>query len=253
MRISVVTPSFNQGLYIERTIQSVIGQKGDFELDYIIIDGGSNDSTLDTLKKYSPYLTWRSESDQGQSDAINKGLRMAKGDILAWLNSDDTYESGALQCIADAYKQSRFYWGFGDCRIMDESDRTIRHLITWYKISQSKHYSYKRLLRRDFISQPAAFFSRQAYEEVGEIDPSLYYSMDYDYWLKLGKRHPPLYINRFLANFRWYTMSKNVAAYRRAAWETYQTARKHASSSDRFDVAMHYVHYWLLSLLYRIL
>ena len=253
MKISVVTPSFNQGAYIERTIQSVIGQKGDFELEYLVMDGGSTDNTLAILQKYSSYLTWKSEADKGQSDAINRGFTMATGDILAWLNSDDTYEPNALQHVAAAHRVSPFYWCFGDCRIINEDDRVIRPLITWYKISQSRRYAYRRLLRRDFVPQPSTFFSRRAYEETGQIDLSLFYSMDYDYWLRLGRKHPPLYINRFLANFRWYTMSKNGAAYRRAAWETYQTARRHALPSERFDVALHYLHYQLLSILYRVL
>jgi glycosyltransferase involved in cell wall biosynthesis len=253
MKISVITPSFNQGDYIERTIQSILSQKGDFELEHIVMDAGSKDNTLDILKTHSSHLTYRSEPDKGQSDAINKGFRMATGDILAWLNSDDMYEPNALQQVAAEYRREPFHWCFGDCRIIDENDRAIRPLITWYKINQSKRYSYRRLLRRDFISQPSTFFSRKAYDETGEINPLLFYSMDYDYWLRLGRKHPPRYIHRFLANFRWYTMSKNGAAYRRAARETYQTATMHALPTERFDIALHYVHYWLLSILYRVL
>jgi len=92
MKISVITPSLNQGAFIERTILSVLSQKGGFELDYIIVDGGSTDNTLDIVRKYQESLTWISEKDQGQSDAINKGFNLATGELLAWLNSDDTYE-----------------------------------------------------------------------------------------------------------------------------------------------------------------
>jgi glycosyltransferase involved in cell wall biosynthesis len=253
MRISVITPSFNQGSFIERTIKSVLNQTGDFELEYFVVDGGSSDGTLDILRRYEPRLQWRSEPDHGQSDAINKGLGRATGELLAWLNSDDTYLPGALNAVADAYRRRRFAWCFGNCRIVDEQDREIRGIITGYKVWQSRHYSYRRLLRRDFIPQPAVFFARTAYQETGELDRALTYSMDYDYWLKLGRRWAPCYIDAFLANFRWHTKSKNGAAYRAAAWETLQTARHHAPRDAGFDVFLHRVHYCMLNVLYRFL
>jgi glycosyltransferase involved in cell wall biosynthesis len=253
VKISIVTPSFNQGRYLERTIKSVLGQEGDFELEYLVMDAGSTDVSLDILRRYGDRLKWISEPDGGQSDAINKGFRMASGDILAWLNSDDTYEAGALGCVASAYRQAPFEWCFGDCRIIDEEDREIRKSITRYKVSQSRRYGYSRLLRRDFISQPSTFFTAKAYKATGEISRDLMYSMDYDYWLRLGRCMPPLYINRFLANFRWHSVSKNGAAYRSAAWETLLTARRHARPGERRHVLMHFGHYCVLSLLYRVL
>ncbi len=253
MKISVITPSYNQGRYLDRTIQSVLGQKGDFELEHLVIDGGSTDESVDILRRYGDRLRWVSEPDEGQSDAINKGFGMASGDILAWLNSDDTYEPGALACVADAYRAEPFAWCFGDCRIIDEQDREIRKSITRYKVAQSRRYRFSRLLRRDFISQPSTFFTARAYRETGEIRRDLVYSMDYDYWLRLGRQSPPRYINRFLANFRWHSVSKNGAAYRRAAWETLCTARQHARPREVGDVLMHFGHYCALSVLYRVL
>ncbi len=253
MKISVVTPSFNQGRYLERTLRSVLDQRGNFDLEYWVIDGGSTDDSLEILKRHGDRLQWVSGRDKGQSDAINKGFRRATGDILAWLNSDDTYEPGALAAVAEAYRQEPFAWCFGDCRIVDEDDREIRRAITRYKVSQSRRYSYRRLLRRDFISQPAAFFTAEAYRRTGEISRELTYSMDYDYWLRLGRQGAPRYLNRYLANFRWHAVSKNGAAYRRAAWETWQTARRQACGGEWLDVAMHFGHYCVLSVLYRFL
>ena len=250
MKISVVTPSYNQGRFIERTIRSVLDQAGDFELEYVVVDGGSNDKTLDILRSFGSRLKWKSEPDKGQSDAINKGFRQAGGDILAWLNSDDTYEQGALAAVADEYRREPFAWCFGNCRVIDEHDREIRSLITRYKTSQGRKYSLSRLLRRDFISQPAVFFAKSAWEQSGDLALDLVFSMDYDYWLRLGRKYEPRHIDRTLANFRWHGQSKNGALYRKAAWEAFQTARKHAGESERLAVVMHYFHYQLLRVLY---
>jgi len=254
MRISVITPSFNQGAFIERTISSVLGQEGDFELDYHIVDGGSTDQTIDVLRRYGSRLRWTSEPDRGQSDALNKGFSRASGEVLAWLNSDDVYEPGALARIAAEYRRSPFVWAFGDCRVIDEDDREIRQAITRYKAAQSRRYSYPRLLRRDFISQPAVFFSSAAYREVGEVDRSLHYSMDYDYWLRLGRIAVPRYLPGVMAGFRWHTRSKNGTSYRAAAWETLQTARHHArGAGEALDVAQHVLHFGALCVVYRFL
>jgi len=253
MRISVITPSLNQGAFIERTIVSVLSQKGNFDLDYIIVDGGSTDNTLNVVRKYQESLTWISEKDQGQSDAINKGFNLATGELLAWLNSDDTYEPHALTEVAERYKKFKFAWCFGDCRNIDESDREIRKSITRYKMFESKRYSLKRLLSKDFISQPAVFFTKEVYHEIGPLDLNCEYSMDYDYWLKIGKKYKPHYINKFLANFRWQAESKNSRNYEMAAYETYLTAKRHAAPRDKYPIMRHYLHYRILCILYRFL
>jgi len=253
MKFSVITPSFNQGRYIERTILSVIRQQGDFELEYIVVDGGSTDNTLDILSKYEGQLTWISEKDRGQSEAINKGVGMASGTLLAWLNSDDTYEKNALNAVSEVFQKEEFQWCFGDCRNIDENDKEIRRGITWYKRFESRRYSFKRLLSKDFISQPAVFFTRKAYEETGPINTRCKYSMDYDYWLRLAKQSPPVYINKFLANFRWQGESKNGREYNKAAYEAYLTARRHAGLENWYPIWRHYLHYRALTILYRFL
>jgi len=253
LKITVVTPSMNQGEFIGRTILSVLEQRGDFDLEYIIVDGGSKDNSLDIIKKYEHSLKWVSEKDQGQSDAINKGFEMASGDILGWLNSDDTYAAGALATVAESYRQEPFAWCFGNCRNIDENDREIRKLITRYKIFESKRYSFGRLLSKDFISQPAVFFTRNVYNEAGPLDLTCHYSMDYDYWLRIGKKYSPVYIDKFLANFRWQRGSKNSENYKQAALETYLTAKRHATSKERYPVFRHYIHYVILTLVYKFL
>jgi len=147
MKLSVVTPSYNQCKYIEQTIQSVLNQEGDFELEYLIIDGGSTDGTLDILKKYNGQINWVSERDRGQSHAINKGFNKAKGEIIGWLNSDDLYEEGAMQKIVSVFSENEdCQWIAGRCLIIDENGREIRKAVTGYKNKWLERYSYDRLL-----------------------------------------------------------------------------------------------------------
>ena len=253
MKISIVTPSFNQGAFIERTIESVLEQEGDFELEYIVMDGGSTDGTVDILRKYDDRLTWVSEKDEGQGDAVNKGWRAAEGDVLGWINSDDTYEPGALAAVADEYAAKPFEWCFGACRMINETDAEIRSFITKYKTHHCERYSYTRLLGCNFISQPATFVSKSAFEEAGEIDVGLTFAMDYDYWLRLGKKYEPRYIPRRLSNFRWHDVSKNGTRYRAALREGYVTAKKYAGEGDWAAVATHWLHYRALSVIYAVL
>ena len=253
MKISIITPSYNQGRFIERTILSVLNQKGDFELEYIIVDGASTDNTIDIIKRYQDRLRWVSEKDRGQSDALNKGFNMASGELLGWLNSDDTYEENALREVTKRFKENRFKWCFGNARNINEDDQEIRRLIAWYKIVESKRYSYRRLLSKDFISQPAVFFTKDLYGDIGPLYIDCRYSMDYDYWLRIGKRYEPLYINKFLANFRWQAESKNSENFEEASYEAYLNAKRYATPQDRYPIFRHYLHYRLLCLLYRFL
>lgn len=250
MKISIITPSYNQSHFIERTIDTVRQQTGDFAVEHIIIDGGSTDGTLDILERLDSSVVWTSEPDEGQSDAINKGFAMASGEILAWLNSDDEYLPGALARVAEEYRKDPFKWCFGNCRNIDEESREIRPQITRYKNWQSRHYSYGRLLRRLFIPQPATFFTRKAYEDIGGLSHDLHYAMDYDYWLRLGCKYDPRYIDAYLACFRWHDASKNGALYRKAAWEALQTARRHAPPGSGYDLFWHYVHFVTLVCMY---
>ena len=132
MKFTIITPSLNQGAFIERTLKSIQAQRRDVDVEHWVMDGGSTDGTLDILRRCEGQLSWTSGPDQGQSDAINKGLRRATGDILAWLNSDDVYEPGALVAVAAAYRTRPFQWAFGNCRIIDETDREIRRAVTAY-------------------------------------------------------------------------------------------------------------------------
>lgn len=229
MKVSVITPSFNQGKYIERTIQSVLNQKGDFELEHLIIDGGSTDNTLDILKKYKGRIDWVSEKDRGQSHAINKGFSKAKGDIIGWLNSDDLYEDGTIQKVMDIFKKDiNCKWVAGRCRIIDEQGKEIRKAVTGYKNKWLGRYSYDRLLVEDFISQPAVFFKKSFLNEVGLLDEKLHYVMDYDLWLRMGIKAEPVILKDYLASFRFYSGSKTGGELKKSLNEVHQLCRRYA-------------------------
>ena len=203
--VSIVTPSFNQVRYLEETIHSVLDQ--DYgPIEYIIVDGGSTDGSVEIIQRYDKRLSWWiSEPDQGQTDAINKGFAHAQGDILAWLNSDDTYLPGAIH-EAVAYLESHPQTGmvYGDANLIDEAG----HVIGQFPARQT---DYQRL-RRGYvhIPQQAAFFRAALWREVGPLDPTFYFAMDYDLWVRLARIAPLDYYPRLWANFRLHQSGKSV-------------------------------------------
>lgn len=204
----MVTPSFNQAEFIERTIKSVLSQ--DYpEIEYIVMDGDSEDGTVEILKKYGKKIIWQSKKDKGQGDAINTGLEIATGEILTYLNSDDTYEPGTLKKIGMFFCENPDkMWLLGKCKIIDENDKEIRKSVTAYKDFWLKRYSYKTLLVLDYISQPAVFWRRSAYKEIDKFDTGEFWELDYDYWLRLGRKFKPGFIDSYLSNFRAHKKSK---------------------------------------------
>lgn len=206
LRISVVTPSYNQGQFLERTIVSVLNQNYP-NLEYIIIDGGSTDGSVEIIKKYERYIAyWVSEPDDGQSHALVKGFDRATGEILAWLNSDDMYLSGALFTAARMFRgHPEAAVVYGDYIRVDTDDRCIA-------LKRMPSFEHKICLYADIIViQPASFFSRKAFFEAGGIDTSFNYTMDYDLISRLAKCGEVLHINKYLAAFRFYSASKTGA------------------------------------------
>jgi glycosyltransferase involved in cell wall biosynthesis len=256
LRVSIVTPSFNQAQFVERTILSVLEQRGDFDLDYLVLDGQSTDGTLDILRKYEGRLTWVSEPDGGQVDAINKGLRRVRGDIVGWLNSDDVLLPGALARVVAAFADHpRREWVHGRCEIIDADDRVIRRWISAYKHWCCKRYSYAQLLTENFISQMTVFWRRAVLDEVGYLDTGLKLAFDYDFWLRLAKRGDPVYLPEPVACFRWYDTSKSGSGFDRQFREDYYVATRHAPKRrwlhllKRFKTARILVAYKVMALL----
>jgi glycosyltransferase involved in cell wall biosynthesis len=203
--VSIITPSYNQAVFLERTILSVLNQTYT-DIEYIIIDGGSQDDSVNVIHKYQDKLKgWVSEKDQGQTDAINKGFAMANGDILAWINSDDTYEPDAIK-LAVEYLDAHPDVGlvYGDTKFINEKDEVIgtfpAALTNYAKLRQGYVH----------IPQQAAFFRASLWKQVAPLDPSFYFAMDYDLWVRLTKLSGVAYIHNHWANFRLHGEAKTI-------------------------------------------
>jgi glycosyltransferase involved in cell wall biosynthesis len=195
--VSIVTPSYNQARFLEETILSVLNQ--DYpNLEYIVIDGGSTDDSLEIIRKYSDRLAWWvSEKDRGQTDAINKGFGRARGEILAWLNSDDTYEPGAVrEAVAYLKEHSEAGMVYGDARLIGEMGEELG-------MFPSRQTDYRKLLDGYVhIPQQTMFFRADLWHRLGPLDPDFYFAMDYDLWVRIAKVAPLHYHPRLWANFR---------------------------------------------------
>lgn len=203
--VSVVTPSLNMSVLIGETLESVLGQ--DYpHVEYLVVDGGSTDGTVEVLRRYASRLRWVSEPDAGQAAAINKGWRMTRGEVIAWLNADDLYRPGAIQeAVAFLEAHPDVDMVYGDCDFIDASGR----LIGTYP---ARPWDYAELVRRavNFVPQPAVFLRRRVLETVGYLNEGLHYAMDFEYWLRLGLRHRVVHVRRPWAAYRWHGRAKSV-------------------------------------------
>jgi glycosyltransferase involved in cell wall biosynthesis len=204
--VSIVTPSFNQARYVERTIRSVLEQDlGDRTLEYSIVDGGSSDGTLDILQRYSTRLNWVSEPDRGQAHAVNKGFRNTSGEIVGWLNSDDVYYPNALRNVAelfDAHPEADILYGNADH--IDENDSLIEPYYT-------EPWDFERLKEVCFLSQPAVFMRRRSLIQAGDLDERLHFCLDYEYWIRQAQLGAIfLYAPVTLAGSRLYPDTKTM-------------------------------------------
>ncbi len=256
MKISVITPNYNGDRFLARTLESVVAQHSadaGFELEYIVVDGGSTDTSPGILHRYAHGITALiREPDQGPADAINKGLQRATGDVLAWLNADDTYTPDALARVAAAMTQNPdAALCFGHCTIVDEHDCEIRRGITrfkqfWYPLSS--RFTIQTL---NYVSQPALFFRRSAWEQAGPLRTDLTAAWDYDLLLRLWRSGRAVRIGRPpLAAFRWTAASISGTHFETQFREELEAAR---TDAGRFSpqVLMHQVVRYAIIAVYR--
>jgi GT2 family glycosyltransferase len=201
--VSIITPSYNQAQFIEATIESVLGQTYP-NIEYIVMDGGSKDATVDILRRYDGRLTWVSERDRGQADAVNKGFARARGEIVAWLNSDDVYYPEAVaHAVKYLSEHPEVDMVYGDGDIIDAEGRVVK------RFANTEPYDLWRLVHVwDYIMQPATFFRRSAWEQAGGLDIDLHWCLDWDLWIKMGLKAPIAYLPEVLACSREYEATK---------------------------------------------
>ncbi len=205
MRVSIVTPSYNQSRFLEQTICSVL-DSGFPALEYFVMDGGSSDSSLGIIKKYEHRLTgWVSEKDQGQADAINKGLQQCTGEIVAWLNSDDYYLPGAIARAVQAFEQNpQVGLVYGNVLSVDAESKA-------FNLQIFQPFSLLELMSFRIISQPAVFIRHSLLKQVGLLDPSFHCLLDHHLWLRMARLAPTVYIPETLAAARYHADAKNLA------------------------------------------
>lgn len=218
MLVTIVTPSYNQAQFIGETIRSVLAQDYPY-IEYLIIDGGSTDGSVEIIqtevsgvlsrnfREFSRQIWWVSEKDQGQTDAINKGFARAQGEILAWINSDDTYLPHAIsEAVAFLKSHPEAGMVYGDANLIDDQGQVLGKF-------PARQTNYARL-RKGYvhIPQQAAFFRADLWRQVGPLDPTFYFAMDYDLWVRISRQSPILYHPRLWANFRLHSRGKSVIA-----------------------------------------
>ena len=246
-----MTPCRNGAPTLERALRSV-REQGYPDLEHIVVDGASTDGTLEILAR-TPGIRYVSEPDRGLSDALNKGIEMATGDVIGWLNADDFYVPGALATVGAAFEANPdLEWCTGVSIIVDGLDQEIRRGVTAYKSRLLRHYSLPLLLTQNFVAAPSTFIRRDALQTVGPFAERLKYSMDYDVWLRLARRGPAIVINQPLAAFRMAEGSLSMTGFVAQFEEHLEVARAHGTG-HRAAVLVNAVMSRLIVLVYKLL
>lgn len=255
-KISIITPSFNQGKFIKETIDSVLNQNYP-NLEYIVMDGGSTDETVKILKsykntKYKNILSWVSKKDKGQADAINNGIKKSTGEIIAYLNSDDVMMPNTLHTVANHFIENKnSKWLTGDYIIIDENGKTIQNPIRIYKSILRKFPYFGVLAIANFIIQPSTFWRRSLIKEIGFFDKSLTLCLDFDYWMRIIKKYPLSVLPDNFSKFRIHGSSKGVSQYEKQFYEEHRLVKEY--TDNPILIFLHYLHIKIIIYSYKIL
>jgi glycosyltransferase involved in cell wall biosynthesis len=247
-KITIITPSYNQGEFIGETIASVLDQ-GYPNLEYILIDNCSTDNTRQTVSRFGNKIIWISEPDKGQADAVNKGIRLASGEIIAFLNSDDFYLPGVLFKIADEFiRNPDIDWITGDYLIVDEDGKKIQSIIVRYKYFFRSFFNSHTLRWMNYIAQPSTFWRKRVTDQIGGLDSSLRFAFDYDLWMRMADRFPCLCLSEPISAFRLYKQSKSGNEYHSQFDEELAVLKRYHCS--RLEYLFHKIHNMLILIIY---
>lgn len=257
--ISIIMPCYQQAAYLEEAVRSVLDQKR-VEVELLVMDPGSTDGSRELLQElkteYGERLQLHFAPDSGQSDAINRGMALARGTVLAWLNSDDRYHPGALREVASFLDSPEPRWLYGRCGIIDGDNRPIFGLIVRYKNWRGRRFSIYKLLTEPFIPQMASFWNRAIWEKAGGVDVDRHMDMDYDLHLRFARIARPKILTAYLADSRVHPEAKSSTRTFEGIDAVALTARQHAVGlgwRGRVAVLVHRLYGLRTKLIYRII
>ncbi len=257
--LSIVMPSYQQGSFLEEAVRSVLDQEG-VEVELLVMDPGSTDGSRELLlalkKEYGDRLQLHFAPDDGQADAVNRGMALAAGEILGWLNSDDRLRPGALRTIAPFFSDAGPRWVYGRCGIIDEGGRSISRPIVWYKNMRGQRFSLYKLLTEDFIPQMATFWNRSLWDASGGLDKKRHLAMDYDLFLRFARIVKPSVLTSYLADFRVHRAAKSSRKVTAHMDEAYRTVCEHAAGlgwRGKLSLALHRIYAFRTMLVYRLI
>lgn len=258
-KFSIVMPSYQQVVFLEEAVRSVLDQQG-VEVELLVMDPGSTDGSRQLLlslkETYGECLQLHFSPDDGQADAINRGMALARGHILGWLNSDDRLRPGALAMVATHFPVERMAWVYGRCGIIDDHGRQISRPIVWYKNLRGRRFTLYKLLTEDFIPQMATFWSRSLWDAAGKLDKNRHLAMDYDLFLRFARLEEPVVLTSYLADFRVHGAAKSSLRVDEHLEEAYRTVCEYAVDlgwRGKLSLFLHRIYAVRTRLIYRMI
>ena len=249
-KVSIIIPSLNQGKYIKKAIDSVLSQTYQ-NIEIFVADGGSTDETKNILETYAQRICWISEKDHGQTEAINKGLRLTTGEICGFINSDDELFPDAITKVVQTFLKTDAFWVTGDYQIIDNEGKNIQPFVVLFKRFLRLFSSKFMLSLTNYIAQPSTFWRRELIEKIGYFDESLTYVMDYDYWMRAFKIQKPVIIHSVISSFRIHNESKGGSQFVQQFRDEIQIVRK--NTNNPFILGLHWLLNQMIIFIYKII